>query len=282
MSELSYEVLVTDGPEWTSDVRLPDGSPLVWNPSSTVLISGDEHAVLVDPPFTHAQIAAVGDWVERSGKTLTHIYATHGHGDHWLGGHALVERFPTATMVATPGTIAMMHQEATAGREQLWDQIFPGLIPAAPVIAEEVGSEGIDLEGHWLVPIEVGHTDTDDTTVLHVPDLQLVVAGDSVYNGVHQHILEGPGGGFERWLEALDIIASLGAEHVVAGHKNRALPDSSETIGETRTYLRDIMTLLDDGLSPEEFLREITARHPDHLNQSLVWFGGLTLLTREA
>lgn len=42
------------------------------------------------------------------------------------------------------------------------------------------------------------------------------------------------------------------------------------------------MTLLDDGLSPEEFLREITARHPDHLNQSLVWFGGLTLLTREA
>jgi hypothetical protein len=168
------------------------------------------------------------------------------------------------------------------GREQLWDQIFPGLLPETPVIAEEVGPDGFDLEGHRLLPIEVGHTDTDSTTVLHVPDLDLVVAGDSVYNGVHQYLLEGPGGGFERWLEALDVIEALGARHVVAGHKNRALPDSPEAINETRTYLRDVMTLLDDGVSPEQFLHEMTTRHPDHLNQSPVWFGGLTLLARGA
>jgi len=278
MSELSYDVLVTDGPEWAGDARLPDGRPLVWNPGSTVLISGAEHAVLVDAPFTHEQIKAVGDWVEASGKTLTYIYATHGHGDHWFGGHALVERFPSATVVATKQTIAMMHQEATTGREQLWDQIFPGLIPEAPVIAEEVGPDGFDLEGHRLLPIEVGHTDTDGTTVLHVPDLDLVVAGDSVYNGVHQYLLEGPGGGFEHWLAALDVIEALGAHHVVAGHKNRALADSPETIAETRTYLRDVMALLDDGVTPERFLQEMTTRYPHHLNLSPVWFGGLTLL----
>ena len=36
--------------------------------------------------------------------------------------------------------------------------------------------------------VEVGHTDTDDTTVLHVPDLDLVVAGDVIYNGVHMYL----------------------------------------------------------------------------------------------
>lgn len=279
MDELGYEVLVTDGPVWAGDQTMPDGSPLVWNPGSTTLISGAEHAVLVDPPFTLTQIEAVTAWVERSGKTLTHIYVTHGHGDHWFGGPALVQSFPSATMYATKGTIEMMHREATTGREQLWDQIFPGQLPQTPVIAEEVGPEGFELEGHRLLPIEVGHTDTDNTTILHVPALGLVVAGDSVYNGVHQYLLEGVNGGFERWLTALDVIEALGARHVVAGHKNRALPDRPETIDETRRYLQDVMTLLADEVSPEVFFRKMTTRYPDRLNQSPVWFGGLTLLS---
>jgi len=40
------------------------------------------------------------------------------------------------------------------------------------------------------VVVEVGHTDTDDTTVLHVPAIGLVVAGDAAYNGVHQLLAE--------------------------------------------------------------------------------------------
>ena len=34
------------------------------------------------------------------------------------------------------------------------------------------------LEGHDLLIIEVGHSDTDESSVLYVPDLELVVAGD--------------------------------------------------------------------------------------------------------
>ncbi|MBM0276250.1 MBL fold metallo-hydrolase [Micromonospora tarensis] len=41
-----------------------------------------------------------------------------------------------------------------------------------------------------LVAIEVGHSETDGTTVLHVPSLDLVVAGDAVYNGVHLYLAE--------------------------------------------------------------------------------------------
>ncbi|MFC8244697.1 hypothetical protein [Streptomyces chartreusis] len=40
------------------------------------------------------------------------------------------------------------------------------------------------------------HTDTDHTTVLHIPDLDLVVAGDAVYNDVHLYLSEGANGGF--------------------------------------------------------------------------------------
>ena len=46
------------------------------------------------------------------------------------------------------------------------------------------------LEGNDLVIVEVGYTDTDASSVLHVPDLGLVVAGDVIYNGAHLYLSE--------------------------------------------------------------------------------------------
>jgi hypothetical protein len=35
------------------------------------------------------------------------------------------------------------------------------------------------------VSVSLGHTDTDNTTCLHVPSIDLVMAGDAAYNDVH-------------------------------------------------------------------------------------------------
>jgi glyoxylase-like metal-dependent hydrolase (beta-lactamase superfamily II) len=37
------------------------------------------------------QASAQGDWAAASGKHLTTIYATHGHGDHFFGAGAILE-----------------------------------------------------------------------------------------------------------------------------------------------------------------------------------------------
>ena len=200
MSELRYEVLVNDGLRRNRDQRLPDGSPIISSPVASTLIYGERDAVLVDPPFTREQVKRVGDWIERSGKHLTAVYATHGHGDHWFGTDLLLQRFPGAVAYATDGTIAMMHEQGTVGRAELWDVDFPGQIPPSPVDYRTIPVEGIELEGQRLLAVEVGHTDTDDTTVLHVPSIGLVVAGDVAYNGVHQYLLESAHGGVDAWL----------------------------------------------------------------------------------
>ena len=95
MSELRYEVLVNDGLRRQRDQRLPDGSPLISSPVASTLIYGQRDAVLVDPPFTYEQVSRVGDWIEASGKHLTAVYATHGHGDHWFGTALLQHGSPT-------------------------------------------------------------------------------------------------------------------------------------------------------------------------------------------
>jgi glyoxylase-like metal-dependent hydrolase (beta-lactamase superfamily II) len=79
-----------------------------------------------------------------------------------------------------------------------------------------------------------------------VPSIGLVAAGDVVYNGVHQYILEGGNGGLREWLRALDQVESLQPRFVVVGHKNRDLPDDPGAIDQNRQYLRDVIRLLDD------------------------------------
>jgi glyoxylase-like metal-dependent hydrolase (beta-lactamase superfamily II) len=79
-----------------------------------------------NPPFTREQAHAVGDWVQASNKNLTHIFATHGHGDHWFTAGMLAERFG-AQIIATAGTIDQMHPNV-AMREAVWDRLFPGQI----------------------------------------------------------------------------------------------------------------------------------------------------------
>ncbi|MEV7394309.1 MBL fold metallo-hydrolase [Streptomyces sp. NPDC091215] len=277
-STLAYETFVSDGAPRAGEERLPEGDPLVSSPLTSTLIFGEVDGVLVDPPFTHEQTEKVGDWVERSGKRLTHIYNTHGHGDHWFGTAELLKRFGDVTVYATRGTIEVMRREATQGRAEMWDRRFPGLIPDSPVVARPVPAEGFLLEQNLIQAVEVGHTDTDETSVLHVPSIGLVVAGDVAYNGVHQYILEGGDGGLQAWLTAIDRVAALEPRAVVAGHKNKELTDDPAILDQTRQYLVDAIRLLGDKPTAREFYDRMTALYPDRLNRGPLWYGAVGLL----
>ncbi len=86
-ARLSWDVYVAP-PTPTVDDDLPPGaSQTVWSPISATLISGDRDAVLVDPLLTTAQARDLADWVAATGKNLTAVYITHGHGDHLWPDH---------------------------------------------------------------------------------------------------------------------------------------------------------------------------------------------------
>lgn len=127
--------------------------------------------------------------------------------------------------------------------------------------------------------MEVGHTDTDDTSVLHVPSIGLVAAGDVVYNGVHQYLLESRGSGIQSWLAAIDLVEALRPRAVVAGHKNHDLPDDPAILGQTRQYLLDARRLLDERPTPREFFDRMLALYPDRLNPGPLWYSALELLS---
>jgi glyoxylase-like metal-dependent hydrolase (beta-lactamase superfamily II) len=234
---------------------------------AATLIYGEKDAVLVDAYMTVKQANALADWVATKDKNLTTIYITHGHGDHWFGVGTVLERFPNAKVVATPDTVKVMRQNASpAALESAWKPAFPGVIPENLVIAEELKGNVIQLEGHELIAIELGHTDTDSTTCLHVPTAGLVVAGDAAYNDVHLYLAESNTQTRKEWIAALDKIESLNPRAVVASHKRPDRDDSPRIIEETRQYIRDFDRLVETTKTAQELYDKMLGLYPHRVN----------------
>ncbi|MDH6707553.1 glyoxylase-like metal-dependent hydrolase (beta-lactamase superfamily II) [Kitasatospora sp. MAA19] len=258
-------------PTETSD--LPPGLPRrMWSPITATLITGERDAVLVDALMTTEQAGHLADRVAASGENLTTVFVTHGHGDHWFGLGILLERFPQARAVATPAVVAQMgKQMAPESVASLWNTRFPGQIPDRLVVAEPLVGDRLELEGHDLVVVGLGHTDTDDTTCLHVPSIGLVVAGDAVYNDVHLYLAESSAEGRQAWLHALDTIAALDPQAVIAGHKRPGSPDDPANIAETAKYIHDFETVAERTTTTLELYQGMLDLHPTRVNRGALW-----------
>src|SRR5246500_5660559 len=144
-NRLQWHVFVsTQIPVVTSD--LPPGvAERRWSPISSTLISGERDAVLVDTFITLQQNRALVEWIAASGKNLTTIYATHGHGDHFFGVNTIRERFPNARFVAPRDVIDVMRQQVSSPvLESFWKSRFPRQLDSNLVIADQL--EGAVIE----------------------------------------------------------------------------------------------------------------------------------------
>jgi glyoxylase-like metal-dependent hydrolase (beta-lactamase superfamily II) len=264
---LNWDVFVTPGIPITTNDLPPTMTQAMFQAIAATLIYGKQDAVLVDAYMTVKQTDALADWVTASGKNLKTIYITHGHGDHWFGIGALLERFPNAKAVATPNVVSVMRQHASpAILERVWKASFPGQIPDRLVMAEELKGNVIDLEGHELVAVELGHTDTDYTTCLNVPSIGLVVAGDAAYNDVHLYLAESNSNTRREWISALDKIESLNPSAVVASHKRPENEDNPRIIDETRQYIRDFDRLVEVTRTAQELYDKMLEIYPNRVN----------------
>ena len=86
--------------------------------------------------MTVEQGMAVADWVSTTGKNLTTVYITHGHGDHWFGLGAIRERFPGVQAVATPAVIRACEIVRARGTPDILATQVPGQIPDDNPVAD--------------------------------------------------------------------------------------------------------------------------------------------------
>lgn len=270
-ASLSWELFIMKRASATQGVP-PGKESLSWVANTATVFWGEQDAVLVDTFLSDAQTSALADFVESKGRTLRTIYLTHAHPDHFFGLTKLLERFPKARAIARSNVVAAM--QVTSSPEVLesnWKRRFPGLVPDRLTIAKVLEGDHFELEGHEFRVIDLGHTDTDDTTGLHVPSLNLVVSGDAVYNEVHPFLVETDRAGRKAWLAALDRIEALSPETVIVGHGPLTPDNSPRHIDATRRYIQDFDRLDGETAAPRELYDAMIALYPDRVNPGSLW-----------
>ena len=255
--------------------------PATWPPSTSTLIGDDDGAVLVDCLITMREGRELAAWVKSHDREPDHVYITHPHADHFLGLPEILAAFPQARPVALAESISAMEEQISPGYMRVWDGFFPGQLTAEPVPPGPLNGRTIPIGASTATLIPVGTTDTGHSSVVHVPDLSLVVSGDVVYNRTHMWLMGSTPDSRADWARALDAVAALEADTLIAGHRDprAADDDAHRQITESRRYLADFETALERSSTPGELIDRMTAAYPDLANPYTLWVAAHDLLT---
>lgn len=254
-SPLHLDVFVVPYKPIVTQVPALGKGEATWPPRSMSLISAERDAVLIDTPLTPTDAARVADWVRATGKNLTTVYITHGHGDHFFGLPPILDAFPHARAVTAAAVVPEARGQLSPDAMQFWTALFPGQIPERPVAPEALDGDVIDLEGHPLRIITVAQADSAPSTFVHIPDLDAVVAGDVAYNGIHQFLAFTDPGKRRQWIASVEQIEQLHPRIIVAGHKDPDARDDDPAaiLGGTKAYIRDFSHALSQSHSPRNW-----------------------------
>lgn len=227
---------------------------------NSTLVAGEKEAVLVDAQFTLADAHRLIAAILESKKTLTTVYVTHGHPDHYFGLAAIKQAFPKARLLAQPAAIAEIKRTWQAKVKQ-WGPMYGALVPEQPVLPAALAGKTITLEGQTLEIRGPSQGDSADNSYVWIPSIKTVIAGDVVYANVHVWTRDTNAAQRRAWIKTLDEIAALRPTTVVAGHKDPKARDDLSAVRGTRAYLEAFDAAVASSRTAAEVQQKMKARY---------------------
>ncbi|NVZ85243.1 MBL fold metallo-hydrolase [Pseudomonas yamanorum] len=186
-------------------------------PVTSVLVSGDKDAILVDAQFGNTQAEQLVQKIRASGKRLTTIYISHGDPDYYFGLDTLTAAFPQAKVVAPQPVVD--HIKATVEHKlAFWGPKLGADKPAKAVIPQVLEGHSLTLEGKQLEVIGLDGAQPDRTFVW-IPSIKAVVGGVVVSENIHVWMADTQTAkSHTDWLATLQRIQDLKPRTVIPGH----------------------------------------------------------------
>jgi len=239
-----------------------------FSPTTATLLTGPTEAVLVDTGYLKQDVEALGNLIADSGKELTTIYVTHGHADHYFGIAELLKRFPNSRAVALPEVVDYIKETIDVQTGQ-WRLLFGDTFVECNEIPEVLESPYLTVDGVRADVITVDQADISPTSIVHVPDIGVVIAGDAVYNEIHPMLGLSTPQEWQKWLGTIDLVEKLDPTMIIAGHKR---PDSNDhavqtMLATTRAYIKDFARISAQVASADELIEAMVEKYPQHGNR---------------
>ena len=268
-----YKPVPSFVPDW------PESWQATWPATTCTLISGDTDAVLVDSLLTMKESDELASWVRARDKHLTAVYITHAHGDHFFGLNSVLAAYPDAKPVALADIVPLLKEQTTPEWMEIWRRFFPeAQLTDQPIAPGPLEDNELVIETHRLKVSKMGQSDVADSTMIHIPELDAVLAGDAVYNGIHPWMYQSTHESRMAWIDTLNEIEQLAPSTVIAGHKDPDAPDDDgpRTIKATRQYIRDFDSAVSASEDGAATVATMTEKYPDLGNPYTLWLAAYT------
>jgi len=244
----------------TLDVYNPGAAAIF--PVSSVLVSGDKDAILVDAQFGKSQAEQVVDKIRASGKHLTTIYISHGDPDYYFGLETLTQAFPDAKVVASAPTVEHINQTKDA-KLAFWGPKMGADVPSKVIVPQALQGNTLNLEGRELDIVGLTGRQPGRTFVW-IPSLRAVVGGVVVADNLHVWMADTQTPqSHKQWLATLKRINSLQPKIVVPGHYLGESDRSLNAVHFTRDYIKAFDEETIKARNSDELIAAMKKRYPD-------------------
>ena len=186
-------------------------------PVTSVLVSGEKDAILVDAQFGKSQAEQVVEKIRASGKQLTTIYISHGDPDYYFGLDTLTKAFPDAKVLASQPTVDHI-KKTVDGKLAFWGPKMGADVPAKTIVPGVLKGDSLMLEGQKLQVVGLEGKQPDRSFVW-IPSLKAVVGGVVVAENIHVWMADTQSAQSHKdWLATLQRIQQLQPRTVIPGH----------------------------------------------------------------
>jgi glyoxylase-like metal-dependent hydrolase (beta-lactamase superfamily II) len=229
---------------------------------NSTIIEGAHEVMLVDAQLTKTSAERVLQEIRETKKPLSIIYITHEHADHFLGLEVFKQAYPGVRIIANSAVVERINKVYPEKIEKWKGILGPGATSHAVAI-DKFDADFIELEGSRIEIIKSVRGDTDENTMLWIPEQRLLIAGDVVFNNMHVYTAETDSVARGEWLNTLKRIRALGPSVVIPGHSKVGAPlDASTAVDFTEKYLLVFEEELKRAKNPEGLVESMKARFP--------------------
>ncbi|WP_100633554.1 MBL fold metallo-hydrolase [Pseudomonas qingdaonensis] len=241
------------------DVYNPGSEALF--PVSSVIVSGQHEAILVDAQFGKGQAEQVLKKLRDSGKQLTTIYISHGDPDYYFGLDTLTRAYPKAKVLASQATVAHIKQ-TMAAKLAYWGPQMGADKAARLIVPDVLPGNVLTLEGQRLEVIGLDGPQPDRSFVW-VPSIKAVVGGVVVAENLHVWMADTQSAQSHKdWLATLARIEQLAPQTVVPGHYLGQSKGSLEAVRFTADYIRAFDAETARAANSAELIAAMKKRYP--------------------